>query len=213
MEITWLGHSCFKIDNKETSIVIDPYNPKVGLKLPKNLEASLLLITHDHYDHNYKEGVAKNPYIIDSPGEYEISGASINGISSFHDKKNGEERGKNTIYVIEFEGITLCHLGDLGHDLSDEEIDKLGTIDILMIPVGGGVTINAEEAAKIIGEIEPKIVIPMHYKIPGLNINLDSLTKFTEKMQGKVSAEETLKIKFAALPQEMKVITLKPKSK
>jgi len=212
MEITWLGHSCFKIDDKETSIVIDPYNPKVGLKLPK-LSANILLITNDHFDHNYKEGVSENPYIIDSPGEYEIAGATITGISSFHGKKNGEERGKNTIYTIEFEGIKICHLGDLGHDLSDDEIDKLGTIDILMIPVGGIYTINGEEAAKIIGEIEPKIVIPMHYKLPGLGINLDPLSKFTEKTQGKVSEEEKLKIKVSSLPQEIKIIVLKSKNK
>lgn len=209
MEITWFGQSCFKIDDKENSIVIDPFDTSLGLKLPKKMEANVLLITHNHFDHNYRQGVSGNPCIIDCPGEYEVAGATIMGIPSFHDKKNGEERGKNTIYTIEFENITLCHLGDLGHDLSDEEIDKLGDIDILMIPVGGEVTVNGEEAAKIVGEIEPKIVIPMHYKIPGLKLKLDSLDKFTEKMKGKTEEVDKLKIKAGTLPTETQLVILK----
>lgn len=213
MEITWLGQACFKIDDKETSIVIDPYDPKLGLKLPKKLEANVLLITHEHYDHNFRQGVSGNPYTIDCPGEYEISGVTITGIPAFHDKKEGQERGKITIYTLEFEGLNICHLGDLGQDLTDEEIDKLGTVDILMIPVGGVYTINGEEAAKIVGEIEPKIVIPMHYKLPGLKEPLDSLDKFTQKTDGKIGEEERLKIKVANLPQETKVIVLRPQSR
>jgi len=213
MEITWYGQACFKIEDKESSIVIDPFDPKLGLKLPKNLEAKVLLVTHGHYDHNYTQGVSGNPYIINCPGEYEISGATITGIPAFHDKKQGEERGKVTIYTIEFEGITICHLGDLGHDLSDEDIDKLGTVDILMIPVGSVYTINGEEAAKIVGEIEPKIVIPMHYKIPGLKEPLESLDKFTQKTDGHTQECDKLKIKAQALPQESQVIILKPQGK
>ncbi len=209
MEITWLGQACFKIEDKDISIVIDPFDPKLGLRLPKNLKANLLLITHEHYDHNYRQGVSGNPYIIDSPGEYEISGATITGIPAFHDKKQGQERGKVTIYVVEFEGVTFCHLGDLGQDLTDEEIDKLGTIDILMIPVGGIYTINGEEAAKIVGEVEPKIVIPMHYKIPGIKEPLDPLEKFTQKINIKVEELDKLKIKASNLPQETKIISLK----
>lgn len=210
MEITWLGHSCFKIDDKDTSIVIDPYNPSIGLKLPKKFEANILLITHDHGDHNYKEGVSGNPYTISCPGEYEIAGATITGISAFHDKKQGQELGKITIFTIEFEDITICHLSDLGQDLTDDEIDKLGDIDILMIPVGGKYTISGEEAAKIVGEIEPKIIIPMHYKIPGLKKDLGSLDKFLEKTPGKPEEMDKLKIKVGNLPQETKVIVLKP---
>jgi len=213
MEITWYGQSCFKIEDKENSIVIDPYDPATGLKLPKNLSANVLLITHDHHDHNYKQGVSGNPYVINCPGEYEIAGATITGIPAFHDKKQGQELGKITIYTIEFEGIKICHLGDLGQDLTDEEIDKLGTVDILMIPVGSVYTINGEEAAKIVGEIEPKIVIPMHYKIPGLAPKIESLDKFTQKTDGHTQELDTLKIKVANLPQEAQVIILKPQGK
>ena len=210
MEITWYGQSCFKIKDKETSIVIDPFNPSIGLKLPRILEANILLITHDHRDHNYKTGVTGNPYIIESPGEYEISEATITGIPAFHDNKQNQEREKVTIYIIKFEGITICHLGDLGEDLTDEEIDKLGDIDILMVPVGGTFTVNGEEAAKIVGEIEPKIIIPMHYKIPDLNIKLDSLDKFTQKITSKTETMDKLKIKAGSLPQDQqKIIVLK----
>lgn len=213
MEITWYGQSCFKIEGKENSLIIDPYDPSIGLTLPKKLSSDILLITHEHYDHNYKQGIEGKPFIIDSAGEYELAGATITGIPAFHDKKNGEERGKVTLYIIEFEGIKICHLGDIGHDLSDDEIDKLGTVDILMIPVGGIFTISGDEAAKIIGEIDPKIVIPMHYKIPKLSINLEPIDKFSKKFESKTEEQDKLKIKAKDLPQELKVIKLKPQSK
>jgi len=215
MEITWLGQACFKLEGKDSTLVIDPFDPTTGLKLPKSLSANLLLITHEHHDHNYRQGVSGNPYEINSPGEYEVAGATVTGITAFHDKKNGEERGKITIYLMEFEGIKICHLGDLGQDLSDDEIDKLGTVDILMIPVGSTYTIDGEEAAKIVGEIEPKIVIPMHYKIPGVNtpLELEPVDKFQKKFEGKVEQEDKLKIKAANLPQELKVVVLKSQGK
>ena len=210
MEVTWLGQSCFKIQGKETTIVIDPYDPKIGLKLPKKLIADLLLITHDHFDHNYKKGVTGNYYLIDTPGEYEIKGALITGLQLFHDKKQGQERGTTTAYIIELDGIKICHLGDIGQDLSEDEIDKIGDIDIMMIPVGGNFTINSEEAARIIGEIEPKIVVPMHYKIPCLTLDLHEVEKFTQKVKAKAEKSDVIKIKEGALPQETSVYILKP---
>lgn len=209
MEITWLGQSCFRIQGKETTIVIDPYDPKLGLKLPKKLSADLLLVTHDHYDHNYIKGVSGNPYIINTPGEYEVEGVLVTGIELFHDKKQGADRGKTTAFIVELDGITICHLGDVGQDLSDSEVEKLGDIDILMIPTGGVYTINAEEAAKIIGEIEPKITIPMHYKLPCLAEPLDSVKKFTEKVKAKTEKNDVLKVKENTLPQERSVSVLK----
>lgn len=209
MDITWLGQSCFKIQGKDTTLVIDPYDPKLGIKLPKKLEAEILLITHDHYDHNNKEAVSGNPYLIKTPGEYEIKGVQINGIEMFHDKNQGKDRGKTTAYIIEIDEVKICHLGDIGQDLSDEDIEKLGDIDILMIPTGGVYTINAEEAAKIIGEIEPKISIPMHYKIPCLVEKLDTIDKFTDKVKAKTEKSDMLKVKKESLPQEPLVSILK----
>jgi L-ascorbate metabolism protein UlaG (beta-lactamase superfamily) len=209
MDITWLGQSCFKIQGKDTSLVVDPYDSKLGIKLPKKLESDILLITHDHYDHNNKAAVSGNPYLITTPGEYEIKGVQVTGIEMFHDKNQGKDRGKTTAYIIEIDGIKICHLGDIGQDLSDEDIEKLGDVDILMIPVGGVFTINAEEAAKIIGEIEPKISIPMHYKIPCLAEKLDSIDKFKDKVKAKTENSDMLKIKKENLPQEPLVSILK----
>jgi len=171
MQIIWRGQSCFQIivarnKGEQTSIVIDPFSETIGLRVPK-LEADIVLVTHDHPDHNNVKAVSGSPFLISGPGEYEIRGVFIQGISSWHDEKEGKERGENTIYAIEAEDLKLCHLGDLGQkELTDEQLERIGDIDILMIPVGGVYTISAKEALKIMSQIEPKITIPMHYQIP-----------------------------------------------
>jgi L-ascorbate metabolism protein UlaG (beta-lactamase superfamily) len=216
MQIIWHGHSFFQIliPRKETSvkITIDPYDEQIGLK-PPSLEADILLITHNHHDHNNIKAIKGTPFLISGPGEYEIKGVFIQGIFSFHDNAQGKERGENTIYTLESEGIKVCHLGDLGQkELTDEQLEKIGNVDILMIPIGGVYTISAKEATKVISQIEPKIVIPMHYQIPKLKIKLESLDKFL-KMMGIKSPEVSKKISISQknLPTEgMKVIILKP---
>ena len=217
MQIIWKGQSFFQIliqRGKESvvKIAFDPYDEQIGLK-PPVLEADILLITHSHYDHNNVKAVKGSPFLISGPGEYEIKGVSIQGISSFHDNVQGKERGENTIYTLESEGIKICHLGDLGQkELTDEQLEKIGAIDILMIPVGGVYTISAKEATKIISQIEPKIVIPMHYHIPKLKIKLEGLDKFL-KMMGVKAPEVSKKLSISQrnLPSEgMKIIVLKP---
>jgi L-ascorbate metabolism protein UlaG (beta-lactamase superfamily) len=193
MEITYIGHSCFKIKGKELTIVIDPYDPKIGYKLPK-LECDVL---------------------ITSPGEYETSGVFIFGIPVYHDAKEGHERGENTIYMIEIDGITLLHLGDLGHDLSKETLEKLSDIDVLMIPVGGKGTIDAETASEVISEIEPGYVLPMHYKtveLTGIQ-GLDGLDKFLNEMgvENDVKKDDKLKISSKSdVPDDTQVVILNP---
>lgn len=211
MQITWLGQSCFKIQGKEVTVVTDPYNKELGLKLPR-LFADILTVSHGHYDHSNIEAVSGNPFIISTPGEYEIKGVFIYGIPSFHDNKQGAERGPNTLYLFEFEGLKIVHLGDLGHLLIDDQLDKLQSVDILLIPVGGIYTINAEQASEVISQIEPRIVIPMHYKIPGLKENLDGISKFSKEMGIKeTEAIDKLRITKKDLPQEeTKVVILKP---
>ncbi|MCK5460246.1 MBL fold metallo-hydrolase, partial [Candidatus Parcubacteria bacterium] len=175
MRIIWHGHSCFSIKtksllNEEINIVIDPFDEKkTGIKLPK-LKADIVLSSHDHYDHNNIKAVHGDPFIIKNPGEFETKNVFIQGIPSFHDKKNGAERGENIIFYLESEKIHIAHLGDLGHLLDEKQLSKLSKVDILMIPVGGKYTINYSEAIEIISQLEPKIIIPMHYKIPGLKI-------------------------------------------
>ncbi|MBI4157777.1 MBL fold metallo-hydrolase [Candidatus Woesebacteria bacterium] len=168
MEITYLGHSSFRIKGKETTLVTDPYAKSIGLKFPST-EADIVTVSHQHDDHNQASLVSGVKKIVEGPGEYEIKGVSLIGLSSFHDDKKGEERGSNTIYVIEMDGLRLAHLGDLGHPLSDELVAELGDIDILMIPVGGKFTIDSAQAVTVVQAIEPSITIPMHYQVPGLD--------------------------------------------
>lgn len=167
MDITFLGHSSFKLKGKTASLVTDPFDATVGFKFPKT-EAEIVTISHDHFDHNKAELVENVRKVITGPGEYEISGVSIIGISSYHDNSKGSERGKNTIYVFEMDGLRICHLGDLGHDLNQGMLDSIGTVDILIVPVGGFFTIGPEEAVKVVQSIEPSIVIPMHYQTSGM---------------------------------------------
>lgn len=217
MQINWHGHSCFQIissliKGEKIQIVIDPFDEKIGLKLP-HLEADILLISHDHYEHNNKKALKGSPFLINSPGEYEIKGVFIQGIEGFHDNSQGKERGEITIFTIESEGIRICHLGDLGQkELTEEQLDKIGNVDILMVPIGGIYTISAKEAQKIISQIEPKISIPMHYQIPKLKIKLEDLNKFLKIMgQKSIEPQNKFSIKKKDLPtEEMKIIILKP---
>jgi L-ascorbate metabolism protein UlaG (beta-lactamase superfamily) len=214
MEITYIAHSCFKIKTKNQTIVIDPYNPDfTGYKLPK-MSPDILLITHAHDDHNFKEGTVEAKLVIESPGEYEKDDVYITGIKTFHDDKKGAERGINTIYTIEAEGITLLHLGDLGHTLEEATISELPSVDILFIPVGGTYTIDGETAAKVIASIEPGIVIPMHYQTANatkLSAELHKVDKFLEEMGVEnATPQEVLKVsKKSDIPNDTEVIVLK----
>lgn len=168
MDITYLGHSSFKIKTKLASIVTDPFEPDmVGLKY-SGVEGEIVTVSHDHKDHNATDKVSGAKKIINGPGEYEISGVSIYGYQSFHDNEKGAKRGKNTIYVMEADGLRLCHLGDLGHELGDSLVEEIGDVDILFIPVGGDYTIGSKEAVQVVSKINPYFVIPMHYQASGL---------------------------------------------
>ena len=238
MKIIWLGQSCFQLVvnlNKEEKvvIVIDPFSSEVGFKLPR-VKADILLVSHCHSDHSNVKGVLGEPFLATEPGEYEIKNIFIKGISAFHDSVGGKERGKVTIYKIEAEDLKICHLGDLGQEeLTNSQIGEIGSVDILMIPVGGVYTIGAKTAAKIISQVEPKIVIPMHYKIPKLKIRtmprsarqnldsslhseikLESLDDFLKIMGQKMDESvplDKLSIKARDLPEEgLKLIVMKP---
>lgn len=206
-KIIWAGQSCFQISaaskDGSVNIVTDPFEEKTGLKMP-GFEADILLITHQHYDHNNAKAVKGAPFLIEGPGEYEVKGIFVKGISSFHDDVGGKERGQNTIYAIEAEGVKFCHLGDLGQkQLTEEQLEKIGATDVLMIPVGGTYTISSDEAQKIIGQIEPKIVIPMHYALPKLNIKLDDVGKFLKAMgKNSVESQDKIVVKINSLPKE-----------
>jgi L-ascorbate metabolism protein UlaG (beta-lactamase superfamily) len=208
MEITWLGHSCFLIRGKEKTIITDPCHPDLGYRLGEP-EADIVTLSHFHPGHNYIEGVANNPKQIKSPGEYEIGGIFITGIPTFHDDKKGELRGKNIIYVIEMDGITLCHLGDLGHPLDPQLVEELGDIDILFLPAGEVSTIPIDTAVEIVRQLEPPIVIPMHYKTEAFTGNLGLVDKFLDKMRiRELEAKPRLSITSSSLPTTTQTVVL-----
>ncbi|HAT74262.1 MAG: putative Zn-dependent hydrolases of the beta-lactamase fold protein [Candidatus Moranbacteria bacterium GW2011_GWF2_36_839] len=200
MIIQYYGHSCFKITTKpagrgkdDVAVFFDPFDKSVGLRPPQG-QADLVLVSHNHADHNNVEALKGEPYVIDIPGEYSAKGANIIGIASYHDDKNGAERGENTIFVLEAEDLRICHLGDLGTDLSEKQLEKINGIDILMIPIGGGnYTIDGKKAVDIIKKIEPKIIIPMHYKIKGSTVDIDDEKVFCNEI-GNCPKEKVSKI-------------------
>ncbi|MEK7616409.1 MAG: MBL fold metallo-hydrolase [Patescibacteria group bacterium] len=208
MTVTWYGQACFRLEGKDTRVLIDPFEGKIGLRAPR-INDQIICVTHEHYDHNNVEGASPETFVICGPGEYEKSSVQIVGVGSYHDNNHGADRGLNTIYVIKFEDITLCHLGDLGQsELSDEQIETIGGVDILFVPVGGTYTIDGKQAVGIVKQIEPKIIIPMHYKVPGLNIDLDGPNTFLKEIAIKPEEVESFKIQSKNLPQEeMRLIT------
>lgn len=215
MIIKWHGQSCFTIEGDKATIVIDPFDEEIGLKLPK-LSADIVLSTHEHADHSNVAAVkgkeSENPFVVNGPGEYEVKETFVYGIGSFHDASQGSERGTNTIYRIEIDGISIAHLGDLGHLLEDKQLENLEGVDILMIPVGGNYTIDGKTATKIISQMEPRIVIPMHYKIKGLNEKIEGLDGFCKEIGVcPPNTVDKLKIVKKDLPQEdLQVVTMEP---
>jgi len=216
MQIIWKGQSCFQITTQKTknpvNITIDPFSPEIGLRPPTGA-ADIVLVSHDHKDHNNIAAISGQPFVISGPGEYEIKDVYIQGIPSWHDDQEGKERGRNTIYVIDAEDLRVCHLGDLGQkELTNEQLEKIGQVDILMIPVGGNFTIDEKEAQKIMSQIEPKITIPMHYFIPKLKVKIDGVDKFLKSLGIKsMQPEPKLSIKKKdILPDEAKIVVLEP---
>lgn len=210
MIINWFGHSCFKIEEKingeNISLVTDPFDNSVGLKVP-NVEADIVSVSHDHSDHANVSALRGKPFVVDCAGEYDIKGLIIEGIRSYHDEKNGSERGDNIIYRFDIEGISLVHLGDLGDVLDNKQLEKIAGVDILFIPVGGKYTLDAKKAVEVISQVEPRIVIPMHYKTESLKIDIEAVDKFIKELGVEPNYEERLKISKRDLPTEdMKLV-------
>jgi L-ascorbate metabolism protein UlaG (beta-lactamase superfamily) len=215
MEITYLGHSSFKLKGRSASLVTDPYNEKCG-KFPRDVEVDIVTVSHDHDDHNQVQKVGGSPFVINGPGEFEVKEISVIGISTFHDGSNGSERGRNVVYVIEVDGLRIVHLGDLGHKLTPDQLEEMGPIDILMVPVGGMYTIDAKVAVEVVKQIDPWIVIPMHFKQEGLDSQLfGGLTgteEFVKEMGvANVQVLPKLSISPEKLPSEMQVVVLERK--
>lgn len=217
MDITYLGHSSFKLRGKTGTVVTDPYDSSVGFKFP-NTSADIITVSHAHADHNRVDQIIPTarrpkPFIINAPGEYEMLEISVFGYPSFHDNDTGASRGSNIIMVINVDGVTTAHLGDLGHELSPQTIAAMGVVHVLLVPVGGVYTIDAKQAHGVIEAIEPQIVVPMHYKtaqhaaqfagLSGVDIFLKEMGK-----EG-IEAKEKLTVTHESLPSEMEIVVLK----
>ncbi len=208
MEIVWLGHSFFRIRAREATVITDPCPPSTGYTTGKPT-ADVITLSHAHDDHTYLKTVAGKPTVIDSAGEYEISGAFLTAIPTYHDGEKGGERGKNLAFVIEMEGIKICHLGDLGHTPTADQAEDMTGADVLMIPVGGDSTIDGAKAAEIVSMLDARIVIPMHYKTPVAKGNLEPADRFLKEMQATaVQAQPKLSITYNTVPSDTQVMLL-----
>ena len=209
MRITWLGHASFLIESGGNNLVTDPFD-KIGLSFPA-VEANAVTSSHSHFDHNAISLVGGSPQAFSGPGEFEEGPFKIAGFPTYHDESDGSERGENTVYVIEAEGLRVCHLGDLGHVLSSEQVSALGRIDVLMIPVGGMYTIDASAASQVAASLKPSVVLPMHYKIPGLSLPIAEVSEFT-RLHENVREADSLEVTPDSLPGQTEVVVLKRKS-
>ena len=210
MDITWLGHSCFRIKGNNAVVITDPFPPDLGYKLGKQT-ANIVTVSHQHPSHSYIQGIEGDPKVIKGPGEYEISGVLVIGIGAYHDAIKGQSRGKNNIYLMEIDGVAVCHAGDLGHVLSDDQVEELGNVDVLMLPVGGVSTINATLAAEVVRKVEPKVVIPMHYGTPQTTRELDPVEHFLKEMgRSDTEAKSRVSVTRNNLPAGMQVYLLTP---
>jgi L-ascorbate metabolism protein UlaG (beta-lactamase superfamily) len=207
-DVQFLGHACFRLRGKDGIVLTDPFDRSVGFEIGRPT-AHIVTMSHRHDDHANVAAVRplrERLFVLDGPGEYEVGGLLITGVSTYHDKKKGAERGKNTVYVVHMDDVVFCHLGDLGHELTTQQIDEIGNVDVLFIPVGGGETIGPPEAVSVISQLEPRIVVPMHYAMPGqqsFTQDLASLEKFTHELGLKeIVAEEKLNVTTSNLPAE-----------
>ena len=209
MQITWYGHSCFRLRSRRGIVITDPFGDGIGYSLPR-LRADIVTVSHDHPDHGNVKPIKGKPRIINGPGEYEIKGIFVIGLPTFRDSREGEPDGPNTVYLFDFDGVTVCHLGDLHRVPTRAQVEELSDVDVLLIPVGGDTTIGAAKASEVISLLEPKIVIPMHYGTKALQgLKLEPVDPFLKEMGTKdLVPEDVLKVTKGGLPSETQVVIM-----
>ena len=216
MKIQYLGHSCFKLtESTGTTTITDPYKG-IGYELPKGLKADAVTVSHSHFDHNHVKAIGGHPRVLDKEGFYELPGVEITGIKSYHDNQGGRQRGENIIYKFRMDGLEVCHLGDLGEECSSELLEMILPVNILLIPVGGTYTVDAELAKEYVDRIMPEIVIPMHYKTRSLNLDLDKADAFLDLFddeETEISGLDTLEFSREDLTEEKTKIILMERTK
>lgn len=208
MDITWLGHSCFRIRGKEATVITDPCPPTSGYNIGKPT-ADMVTISHNDEQHTYVKAIAGKPVIINQPGEYEIHDAFITGVTTYQDASKGAERGKNIAFIIEMEGLRVCHLGNLGQTPTAEQAEEMTGVDVLLIPVGGGETIDGAKAAEIVSLLEARLVVPMRYKTEASKNGLELPERFLKELGASAGEPQPkLSLNRASVPSETKAILL-----
>jgi L-ascorbate metabolism protein UlaG (beta-lactamase superfamily) len=211
-EFRWYGHNCFRIKGREATVITDPVGRETGYAMPKQT-ADVVTISHDHPGHANLNAVRPEFQVVNGPGEYELHDIFITGIRTYHDEERGKERGYNTVYLIELEGMVICHLGDLGHALTEEQAEAMSNVDVLLVPAGGGPVIDPAKAAEVIAQIEPKIVVPMQYATPQGDRKLGDLPSFCKQLGVDVpQPEEKLILRHSDLSEAMRLVVLAPES-
>lgn len=212
MKVRYLGHAAFKLTSDGgTSLVADPYSPGdkfsyIEIKEP----ADIVTISHEHWDHNYAAGVKGNPRVIKDAAPTEVKGIKIKGIPTFHDEAKGRERGKNTIFLYDIDGLKVCHLGDLGHMLSSAQLAEMGRVDVLFIPVGGVYTIDAAAATRLADMIGASVTIPMHFKTPKVDLPIAPVDDFLKGKKNVRRVDSEAEFSKAKLPAPPEIVVLKP---
>jgi L-ascorbate metabolism protein UlaG (beta-lactamase superfamily) len=209
-EFRWFGHNCFRIRSREAVILTDPVDKSTGFSLPKQT-ADIVTVSHDHPGHANLAAVKPDYFTISGPGEYEVHGVFITGVRTYHDTERGAARGYNTVYLIELEGMQICHLGDLGHPLTEEQAEALTNTDVLLIPAGGGSVIDSERAAEVVAQLQPKLVVPMQFKTAKGDKDLAEVAEFCRHLGVEMpAAEEKLTLRSSDLTEQMQAVVLTP---
>jgi L-ascorbate metabolism protein UlaG (beta-lactamase superfamily) len=213
VEVVWYGQTCFRLVGQNSiSVVTDPYPPDTGLSLPR-LQADVVTVSHHNTCCDHLAAVQGPFKLFDGPGEYEISGVFITGISTFADRKQGRVRGLNTVFAFDFDGTTICHLGRLGHVPTQSQVRNLGSVNVLLVPVGGGGSLASTQASQVIGLFEPDVVVPMQYRLPDLQEDLDSADHFLKDMgMETVEEQKVLTVSESADLEETRIALLEPAS-
>ncbi len=211
-EITWFGHACFRLKGKDATIITDPYDRSLGLGT-LGQKADIVTISQDHPHHNALSAVKGEPFVARGPGEYEVRGLFVTGVWTYADDQKGQLKGRNTIFLFHLGDLVVCHLGSLGHSLNSHQLEAIGDVDVLLVPIGENTTLTTAKAIEVITQIEPKIVVPMHFEKTSVGDETSPLAKFAKEMGLKEwEAQDKLSVKGADLADTTRVVVLEVKS-